>query len=1341
MNEMCHPIASLKTQCTRLLCILLLASPAVVDAQPVEVRGRTIAQWCADLSHPNTVVRIEAAKLLGRLRAHAEPAVDPLVLALDDRNPDVRLYAATALGRIKHDPRKCLTALLDMLDDQDEHARFAAEWALARIAQEAARQPSTAEDAGELARLIGLAEKALAATARNHRHVDQLAEARRTLSEPIARQENVLPTVTPADPSRDNPAPSETVVVDPPPAGPAPARPDPPGAPAGPSPDGEPSPETPDVRELLADLQSDDQVAQLRAIHRLCDQKCAAELIQACREVGEFGFLRWHLTRGLVEIGEPAVPMLIDVLRDEDETLAADAARCLGEIRPPALTAIEPLLKVARDDLRSLWVREAAIRTIGDLGPAAVDGAGPGVVVTELVRFLEEDDHEELVATTARALGRIGTAATAAEPLLLRLLLDVDCSEDVRLSAATALPAVGPHSTACIDALTDVVNREVSPYFTAPVAEVLGEYGEAAAAAVPRLRELIELTTDEERRMVIQALAAIGPAADSSTPRLVECLVEGEESESVQVAAARALAQFGPEAVTALASKLEHPRHHVRATVVRGLVEMGQLAAPATRPLELRLLDQHEETEIQALAAVALGQIGAAARSAMPTLTRLLGDAEQALYVRAMAAVAIGRIDPDQGPALVAWLDDPRAEMRVAAAYALQRLPTPHPMALPTLIRELDDDAARGIAMRALGDFPDDSWPLLSEIAQDRSRNEQTRVACLSLLSESGTRALDPLLEALNDETLAEPAYWNLRDLGNAPMPRLVAAAQDEVNFTPQARESLRELIDELSGGIGGGDGDTYWTGGHALVDVADRGANRAMATAAPEMMEGALPPEMDIDEPNLRGGEMEAVAAPPAVDEPPATAARDDGELQPNSDATAMPGDGGAATPRPEEGSADRGEPEPKRNGAPAMSTADGVEPPTADAGYKTVKVFYGTNRKPVVAGTVPDTRILRLGRLFIAAGAIVMVAFVIRQLRRGAKRSAAIGVALLVIFAITVEVVVTRVHRQHDGLSNAGPTYGPEYSRQVSLGSCDVTIPDLHTEGEIERPRLVKLEIAEDPERHIVVKTVRPLEPDAFYTDLRGELDRRGNSILVFVHGYNVSFESAARRTAQMSHDLKLAGAPIFYSWPSQANWRKYRVDEKNVELSVNQLKTFLLDIAQRSGADTVNLIAHSMGNRALTKSLKEIEVNSEENDQLFNQVILAAPDIDADEFRERIAPAIVSKARKITLYASSKDLALAASREFNSGDPRAGDAGDDLVLVPGIDTIDVSAGETSLLGHSYYGDNVSVLHDIELLLLGHPAEQRQFLEPYPEYAPTHWLFRPNSIASRPTSTETLR
>jgi esterase/lipase superfamily enzyme len=102
-------------------------------------------------------------------------------------------------------------------------------------------------------------------------------------------------------------------------------------------------------------------------------------------------------------------------------------------------------------------------------------------------------------------------------------------------------------------------------------------------------------------------------------------------------------------------------------------------------------------------------------------------------------------------------------------------------------------------------------------------------------------------------------------------------------------------------------------------------------------------------------------------------------------------------------------------------------------------------------------------------------------------------------------------------------------------------------------------------------------------------------------------------------MAYDLKFQGAPILYSWPSQGELAKYTFDENNVEWSWRHLYDFLQALSQQSGATTIHLIAHSMGNRALTNALQRMPQSTT---TLFREVILAAPDIDADLFRQMAA-----------------------------------------------------------------------------------------------------------------------
>jgi esterase/lipase superfamily enzyme len=40
--------------------------------------------------------------------------------------------------------------------------------------------------------------------------------------------------------------------------------------------------------------------------------------------------------------------------------------------------------------------------------------------------------------------------------------------------------------------------------------------------------------------------------------------------------------------------------------------------------------------------------------------------------------------------------------------------------------------------------------------------------------------------------------------------------------------------------------------------------------------------------------------------------------------------------------------------------------------------------------------------------------------------------------------------------------------------------------------------------------------------------------NQALIFVHGYNMSFDNAARRAAQIAYDINFDGATFLFSWP---------------------------------------------------------------------------------------------------------------------------------------------------------------------------------------------------------------
>jgi len=296
-----------------------------------------------------------------------------------------------------------------------------------------------------------------------------------------------------------------------------------------------------------------------------------------------------------------------------------------------------------------------------------------------------------------------------------------------------------------------------------------------------------------------------------------------------------------------------------------------------------------------------------------------------------------------------------------------------------------------------------------------------------------------------------------------------------------------------------------------------------------------------------------------------------------------------------------------------------------------------------------------------------------------------------------------------------------------KVELGVADVTVPTNRAIGSLPKPRWWKLELHSNPAKHVTVVSAEPRDPAAFSAALRSAIGAADvPAVLVFVHGYNVTFTDAARRCAQLAVDLDYPGVPFLYSWPSVGRTLWYRTDETNVDWTIPHLEHVLRLVAGDVGARHVDVVAHSMGNRAVVGALRELPSRPDGPAAAIRHVVLAAPDIDAGTFRE-IAAKLTGRAERYTLYASSRDRALWLSKLVH-GYPRAGDSGDELVIVADVlDTIDSTALDTSLLGHSYYGDRRSIISDIFSLFEHGTAPPRFGMSAMRRDGAPYWLLRP--------------
>jgi len=136
-------------------------------------------------------------------------------------------------------------------------------------------------------------------------------------------------------------------------------------------------------------------------------------------------------------------PALRRALRDEDSDVAGDAARALGALGKRATPSVAALIKTLSHE--NSYVRIYAAEALASIGPTAA------VATRDLARTLH-DPIPGVRWAACEALARIGPAAEPAVPQLIEALTDEFLY--VRIFAAGALGSIGAKAQTARDALT-----------------------------------------------------------------------------------------------------------------------------------------------------------------------------------------------------------------------------------------------------------------------------------------------------------------------------------------------------------------------------------------------------------------------------------------------------------------------------------------------------------------------------------------------------------------------------------------------------------------------------------------------------------------------------------------------------------------------------------------------------------------------------------------------------------------------------------------------------------------------------------------------------------------------
>ena len=318
----------------------------------------------------------------------------------------------------------------------------------------------------------------------------------------------------------------------------------------------------------------------------------------------------------------------------------------------------------------------------------------------------------------------------------------------------------------------------------------------------------------------------------------------------------------------------------------------------------------------------------------------------------------------------------------------------------------------------------------------------------------------------------------------------------------------------------------------------------------------------------------------------------------------------------------------------------------------------------------------------------------------------------------------------------------FGSNVADKLSYGRASISVPVVHKTAGLELPTAAQQmasgdKLFQDIAQHLTISQPARLGEDKFVAAVTSTMrlaSRFPRQALVYIHGFNVSFDSALIRMGQIVDDTGFDGAALVYSWASIGGISNYWADQSRASVTSKQLAAFLRLVANRIGADRIHIVVHSMGNQALVKMLKELEDDRTRKALHIGQLISAAPDVDAAEM-QKMAAILESTADAVTIYASSNDKALKASRYAHmlSGFvARAGDVPSTGPLVmPGIETIDVSRLRTDGLNynHSAYADTGELLKDIGALIEhnAHPPDRRGFKRVTNSGNRVYWRYDP--------------
>lgn len=238
--------------------------------------------------------------------------------------------------------------------------------------------------------------------------------------------------------------------------------------------------------------------------------------------------------------------------------------------------------------------------------------------------------------------------------------------------------------------------------------------------------------------------------------------------------------------------------------------------------------------------------------------------------------------------------------------------------------------------------------------------------------------------------------------------------------------------------------------------------------------------------------------------------------------------------------------------------------------------------------------------------------------------------------------------------------PSYDPRTlftgERGTKLIVTDIGIsipPDKNrTIGQVQWPK----KLPANPLKDFTTYRVDGLEQKTGESDWLNTHVPANGSVMIFVHGFNNTFEDSVYRFAQIVHDSGADVAPIIFTWPSRASIFDYNYDKDSTTYSRDALEEVIRTAAAHPKVKDITIMAHSMGTWLTMESLRQMAIRDGRIIAKVKDVILASPDLDVDVFSQQWM-VMRKDAPNMTIFVSRDDRALSISRRIAGNIDRLG------------------------------------------------------------------------------------